>query len=102
MQAIVLPRASVLQDQGGNYVFVVDAEGRAQRRPVRLGRTINADVVVEDGLQGGETVIVDGPAAGAPRPAGEPRPGHGRRAAAGAPPGAPPAGPAAAGGRQQG
>lgn len=60
VQAIVLPRASVLQDQGGTYVLVVDGEKRAQRRPVRLGRSLNADVVVEDGLQGGETVVVDG------------------------------------------
>jgi membrane fusion protein, multidrug efflux system len=110
VQAIVLPRASVLQDQGGNYVFVVDAEGRAQRRPVRLGRTHNADVVVEDGLQGGETVIVDGlqrvrpgqPVNPAPAMGGTP-PGAPPGARPGAPPpGAPPAGPAAAGGRQQG
>ena len=60
VQAIVLPRASVLQDQGGAYVLVVAEENKAQRRPVRLGRTINTDVVVEDGLKGGETVIVDG------------------------------------------
>jgi membrane fusion protein, multidrug efflux system len=82
VQAIVLPRASVLQDQGGNYVLVVDGEKRAQRRPVRLGRTLNADVVVEDGLQGGETVIVDGlqrvrpgqPVNPAPAAAGGPAP----------------------------
>jgi membrane fusion protein (multidrug efflux system) len=60
VQAIVLPRASVLQDQGGAYVLVVAEENKAQRRPVRLGRTINTEVVVEDGLKGGETVIVDG------------------------------------------
>jgi membrane fusion protein (multidrug efflux system) len=86
VQAIVLPRASVLQDQGGTYVLVVDAEKRAQRRPVRLGRSLNADVVVEDGLQGGETVIVDGLQRVRPGQPVDPAP-----AAAGgpAPPGAP-------------
>jgi membrane fusion protein, multidrug efflux system len=92
VQAIVLPRASVLQDQGGTYVLAVDAEGRAQRRPLRLGRTIGADVVVEDGLQGGETVIVDGLQRVRPGQPVNPAPAGG----GGAPPGAPPAGPSSA------
>ncbi|MFC7689961.1 efflux RND transporter periplasmic adaptor subunit [Paeniroseomonas aquatica] len=85
VQAIVLPRAAVLQDQGGNYVLAVDAEKKAQRKPVRLGRTIGDQVVVEDGLAGGEQVISEGlqrvrpgqevnPApAGAPPPGARPR-----------------------------
>ncbi|NOG70536.1 efflux RND transporter periplasmic adaptor subunit [Roseicella sp. DB1501] len=60
VQAIVLPRAAVLQDQGGNYVMIVDADKKAQRRAVRLGQSIDAQVVIEDGLQGGETVIAEG------------------------------------------
>jgi membrane fusion protein (multidrug efflux system) len=95
VQALVLPRASVLQDQGGNYVLVVGEENRAQRRPVRLGRTINVDVVVEEGLQGGETVIVDGLQRVRPGQPVNPAP-----AAGPAPPGAPPAGPASAANRQ--
>jgi membrane fusion protein, multidrug efflux system len=91
VQAIVLPRASVLQDQGGSYVLVVDGEGRAQRRPVRLGRTVNVDVVVEEGLQGGETVIVDGLQRVRPGQPVNPAPASGP-----APPGAPPVRPAAA------
>jgi membrane fusion protein, multidrug efflux system len=103
VQAIVLPRASVLQDQGGSYVLVVDAENRAQRRPVRLGRTLNADVVVEDGLEGGETVIVDGLQRVRPGQPVNPAPAMGSgppEAPPGGPPGAPPR-PAGAG-RQQG
>ena len=92
VQAIVLPRASVLQDQGGSYVLVVAEENRAQRRPVRLGRTLNTDVVVEDGLQGGENVIVDGLQRVRPGQPVNPAPAAGGAA----PPGAPPAGPAAA------
>jgi membrane fusion protein, multidrug efflux system len=99
VQAIVLPRASVLQDQAGNYVLVVGAENRAERRPVRLGGTINADVVVEDGLKGGETVIVDGLQRVRPGQPVNPAPAMGATPP-GAPPGAPPAGPAAS--RQQG
>ncbi len=89
VQAIVLPRASVLQDQGGNYALVVDAENRAQRRPLRLGRTINTDVVVEDGLQAGETVIVDGLQRVRPGQPVNPAPATGGSAPPGAPPPSP-------------
>jgi len=58
--AVVIPRAAVLQDQGGNFVFVVDAENKAQRRGVTLGRTIADQVVIEGGLEGGETVVAEG------------------------------------------
>jgi membrane fusion protein (multidrug efflux system) len=101
VQAIVIPRAAVLQDQGGNYVLVVAAEGnQAQRRPVRLGATIGDQVVIEEGLQGGETVISEGlqrvrPGQPVnPAPAGQPtRPaGAGGGGGGGTPP--------AAGGRQ--
>jgi membrane fusion protein (multidrug efflux system) len=57
---VVVPRAAVLQDQSGNYVLVVDAENKAQRRGVTLGRSIADQVVVESGLEGGETVVAEG------------------------------------------
>jgi membrane fusion protein (multidrug efflux system) len=60
VQAIVLPRAAVLQDQGGNYVLVVAEGNQAQRRAVRLGQSLNDQVVIESGLEGGETVISEG------------------------------------------
>ncbi|WP_240791240.1 efflux RND transporter periplasmic adaptor subunit [Roseomonas sp. AR75] len=60
VQAVVIPRAAVLQDQGGNYVFTVGAENRAQRTSVTLGRSLADQVVIEGGLQGGETVITQG------------------------------------------
>jgi membrane fusion protein (multidrug efflux system) len=58
--AVVIPRAAVLQDQQGNYVFVVDGENRAQRRSVTLGRTIADQVVIERGLEGEERVVAEG------------------------------------------
>jgi membrane fusion protein (multidrug efflux system) len=58
--AVVIPRAAVLQDQQGNFVFVVDGERRAQRRGVALGRSIADQVIVESGLEVGETVVTEG------------------------------------------
>ncbi len=60
VQAIVVPRVAVLQDQGGSYVFVVDADNKAQRRNIRLGRSTPQDAVVEQGLAEGDRVIAEG------------------------------------------
>jgi membrane fusion protein (multidrug efflux system) len=60
VQAVVIPRAAVLQDQQGNFVFVLGPENRAQRQSVTLGRSIADQVVIEGGLQGGETVVTEG------------------------------------------
>jgi membrane fusion protein, multidrug efflux system len=60
VQAVVIPRAAVLQDQGGYFVFVIGPENRAQRVTVALGRSIGDQVVIEGGLRGGETVVTEG------------------------------------------
>jgi membrane fusion protein (multidrug efflux system) len=82
VQAIVIPRAAVLQDQGGFFVFVVDAENKAQRRPVKLGRSTAEQAVVEEGLKPGENVIAEGVQRVRPGQPVNPAP-------AGAPPGPP-------------
>ena len=60
VQAVVIPRSAVLQDQQGNYVWALDAENKAQRRPIGLGRSIADQVVIERGLEAGERVVVEG------------------------------------------
>lgn len=61
VMTITLPRSAILQDQQGSFVFVVGAENRAERRNVRMGRSNNAaTAVIEEGLTGGETVVVEG------------------------------------------
>ena len=57
---ITLPRASVLQDQQGSFVFVVGEGNVAQRRNVTLGRSSGQTAVIESGLEGGEKVVVEG------------------------------------------
>ncbi|MFC7735142.1 efflux RND transporter periplasmic adaptor subunit [Roseomonas sp. GCM10028921] len=58
--AITIPRAAVLQDQQGSYAFIVDGESKAQRRNLRLGRNTPETAVVEEGLNPGDRVIVEG------------------------------------------
>ena len=60
VQAVTIPRAAVAQDQAGFFVFVVDAEGRAQRRNIRMGRSTAETAVIESGVEVGDRVISEG------------------------------------------
>jgi membrane fusion protein, multidrug efflux system len=57
---LAVPRAAVLADQQGDYVYVVDAQNRAQRRPIQLGQSTPSTAVVTSGLKEGELVISEG------------------------------------------
>jgi multidrug efflux system membrane fusion protein len=47
-------------DQGRKYVFVVNAQNKAERRDVTAGRLADGMRVIEAGLQPGERVVVNG------------------------------------------
>jgi membrane fusion protein, multidrug efflux system len=55
-----IPRAAVLSDQQGDYVYTVDAQGKAQVRRIQLGQSTPSTAVVSNGLQQGELVIAEG------------------------------------------
>jgi len=58
VESLLLPIGGFVQDTGGNWVFVVDADGvYANRRDIRVGRRNNRYVEVIDGLQQGDRVI---------------------------------------------
>jgi membrane fusion protein (multidrug efflux system) len=57
---VVVPRKAVSELQGLFRVYVVDANGQVSVKEVTLGPDTSDDVVVEAGLDGGETVIVEG------------------------------------------
>jgi HlyD family secretion protein len=57
-QARLVPNGAFYNDTGGNWIFVVSADGRsAVRRQVRLGRRNAEFVEVLEGLEPGERVI---------------------------------------------
>ena len=60
VQALAIPRAAVLSDQQGNYVYVVGDDNKAEQRRVQLGQSTPATAVIAAGLKEGETVVVDG------------------------------------------
>jgi HlyD family secretion protein len=56
--AVLIPNGSFYQETGGNWVFVVSADGtEAVRRSVRLGRRNTDYIEVLDGLEPGERVV---------------------------------------------
>lgn len=57
---LVIPQAAVQQDSKGYYVFVVNADDKAEQRRVKLGERLEIDWVVESGLEPGERVIFEG------------------------------------------
>ena len=57
---LAIPRAAVLSDQQGDYVYVVDAQNKAQVRRIQLGQSTPSTAVVTSGLQEGELVISEG------------------------------------------
>ncbi|MEM7176921.1 MAG: efflux RND transporter periplasmic adaptor subunit [Pseudomonadota bacterium] len=57
---LVVPQAAIQRDQRGDFVLVVNAEGLVEQRYVSTAQQIGANLVVESGLQEGESVIVEG------------------------------------------
>ncbi len=57
--AVVVPSAAVQVSQTGSFVYVVK-DGAAVVQPVKVARTMGNESVLDDGLQGGETVVTDG------------------------------------------
>ena len=55
-----IPRAAVLSDQQGDYVYVVDAENKAQVRRIQQGQSTPTTAVVTNGLKEGELVVSEG------------------------------------------
>jgi membrane fusion protein (multidrug efflux system) len=87
VEALAVPRAAVLSDQQGDYVYVVDSQNRVEQRRVQLGQSTPSTAVIMAGLNDGEMVVLEGiqrirpgiqvtpgpaaPAPAAPKPVGQ-------------------------------
>jgi len=58
-EQVVVPQAALITDQQGVYVFIVE-NGKVAIRRVKTGGPTGEDIVVTQGLSGGEEVIVEG------------------------------------------
>lgn len=58
--AMLVPQKAVQQMLGKYFVTVVDGESKAESRPVKVGPQVGTMWIVEEGLNPGDTVVVDG------------------------------------------
>jgi HlyD family secretion protein len=56
-EELLLPVGGFYKDTGGNWVFVMDGEGKAVRRDIKLGRKNTENFEVLEGLMPGDRVI---------------------------------------------
>ena len=57
---MVVPERAVIAAQGQQYVYVVGADNRVERRSVELGRRRDGQVEIVTGLEVGERVVSEG------------------------------------------
>jgi multidrug efflux system membrane fusion protein len=58
-EAIVVPPNAVQVSQAGSFVFVIK-DGVASVKAVKVARVVDAQAVIESGLEGGEQVVTEG------------------------------------------
>jgi len=58
--AVVVPNQAVQTGQNGSFVYVVKPDRTVESRPVVTGARLDQDIVMEQGLQSGETVVTEG------------------------------------------
>ncbi|KHS42511.1 MULTISPECIES: efflux RND transporter periplasmic adaptor subunit [Novosphingobium] len=56
--APLLPESAILSDDKGSYVFVIDQDDKAVRRPVKTGQVSAKGIAVVEGLSGRERVVL--------------------------------------------
>jgi membrane fusion protein (multidrug efflux system) len=55
----LVPQSAVMQTEKSFMVFIVDADGKAALRDVKMGEWIGSDWIVLSGLSAGDRVVVD-------------------------------------------
>jgi RND family efflux transporter MFP subunit len=58
--AVLVDDRAIGTDQSQKFVYVVDAQNKVTYRPVKVGRLTDGLRIVQQGLQPGETVVVNG------------------------------------------
>lgn len=58
--SVTVPQAALASDQGGSYVFVVDAANKVEQRRVKTGPQRDGRIAVTEGLKDGDLVIIEG------------------------------------------
>ncbi|MGD9975933.1 MAG: efflux RND transporter periplasmic adaptor subunit [Desulfatirhabdiaceae bacterium] len=58
--AVLVPSQAVQTGASGPFAYVISASQTAEFREIRVGPAFNGETVIKNGIQSGETVVVDG------------------------------------------
>ncbi len=58
--ALLVPQRAVLEMQGRRLLAVIKSDNSVEMRPVTLGETVGNRYVIEQGLQAGDRIVVEG------------------------------------------
>ncbi len=59
-EALMIPEQAIQEDQAGKYVMIVDSENVVDVRRIKTGQAEQGRIKIIDGLQDGESVVVEG------------------------------------------
>jgi membrane fusion protein, multidrug efflux system len=60
VNATVVPSQAVQTGQDGQFVFLVTPDSTVEQRPVTIAQRMGEDVVIQKGLQPGDTIVTEG------------------------------------------
>jgi membrane fusion protein, multidrug efflux system len=90
-KSILVPEQALGTDQGRKFIYLVNDKKEVVYRPVKVGLLSKGQRVIEEGLKGGETIIVSGLQRVRPGAKVEPKPAEEQLQASASSPGKPPA-----------
>ncbi len=59
-QVLVIPQQAIQRDLSGAYVMLIDSSDNAQIKYITEGPAVDNGVIVEDGLQAGDRIVIEG------------------------------------------
>ena len=62
-EAVVVPEAAVQPGQDGSFVYLIDENSKVKVQPVKISRQMGNEVVIAEGIKGGDRVITEIPQA---------------------------------------
>ena len=57
--AVTIPASCLLQSSQGRFVYILNAEGKAQVAPIQIAQVHGPDAIISAGLKAGDRVIID-------------------------------------------
>lgn len=57
---LAIPTGAVVTGQEGTFVFIISSDNTVEKRLVKVNRSLNNTVVIDEGLKAGENVVTDG------------------------------------------